>query len=211
MRNILFRLRFYTFVFYFFMAEPSRGQGAQNPVIHADVPDMSMIRVGDDYYMSSTTMHMRPGVPIMKSKDLVNWEIVNYAYDTLGDEDALQLENGENAYGAGSWASSLRYHDGVYYVSTFSKNTGKTHIFKTKDIENGSWEEISFSPSYHDNSLFFDDDGKIYLIWGGGNLKMVELKDDLSGVKEGTERVLIENATEPIGSSSFYGISGCII
>jgi beta-xylosidase len=112
-------------------------QQAQNPIIHADVPDMSMIRVGNDYYMSSTTMHMSPGVPIMKSTDLVNWKIVNYAYDTLGDEDALELENGQNAYGAGSWASSLRYHDGTFYVSTFASTTGKTHIFKTKDIENG--------------------------------------------------------------------------
>ncbi|WP_255702702.1 family 43 glycosylhydrolase [Antarcticibacterium sp. 1MA-6-2] len=107
-----------------------------------------------------------------------------------------------------SWASSLRYHKGVFYVTTFSKNTGKTHIFKTKDIENGSWEEISFSPSYHDNTLFFDDDGKVYLIWGGGNLRMVELKDDLTGVKEGTERVLIENATEPIGSKIILPAEG---
>ena len=57
---------------------------AQNPIIFADVPDMSMVRVGDTYYMSSTTMHMNPGVPIMKSKDLVNWQLVNYAYNTLG-------------------------------------------------------------------------------------------------------------------------------
>ena len=181
---------------------------AQNPIIHADVPDMSIIRVGDIYYMSSTTMHMSPGVPIMKSTDLVNWEIVNYAYDVLGNEDALQLKNGENAYGAGSWASSLRFHNGVYYVSTFAKTTGKTHIFKTKDIENGCWEEISFAPSYHDNTLFFDDDGKTYLIWGGGNLKMLELKEDLSGVKEGTERVLIENGTEPIGPNFILPAEG---
>ena len=51
----------------------------RNPVIFADVPDMSMVRVGDTYYMSSTTMHMSPGVPIMKSKDLVNWQLVSYA------------------------------------------------------------------------------------------------------------------------------------
>ncbi len=56
---------------------------AQNPVIWADVPDMSVIRVGDTYYMSSTTMHMTPGVPIMKSEDLVNWKLVSYAYDIL--------------------------------------------------------------------------------------------------------------------------------
>src|SRR5690606_30584734 len=68
-----------------------------NPIIFADVPDASMIRVGETYYMSSTTMHMNPGVPIMKSKDLVNWEIVNYAYDTLANVDALNLTNGKNS------------------------------------------------------------------------------------------------------------------
>ena len=181
---------------------------AQNPIIHADVPDASIIRVGDTYYMSSTTMHMNPGVPIMKSEDLVNWEIVSYAYDTLGDTDALNMENNENAYGRGSWASSMRYHNGTFFVSTFSSTTGKTYIFKTKDIKNGSWKEISFSPSLHDHTLFFDDDGKTYLIWGGGKLNIVELKDDLPGVKEGTERVLIENATEPIGSNYILPAEG---
>src|SRR6187431_292463 len=85
-----------------------RAQKAHNPVIFADVPDMSMIRVGDTYYMSSTTMHMSPGVPIMKSKDLVNWKLVNYAYDTLASIDALNLDNGKSTYGKGSWASSMR-------------------------------------------------------------------------------------------------------
>ncbi|NLE31814.1 MAG: glycosyl hydrolase 43 family protein, partial [Bacteroidales bacterium] len=60
-------------------------QKAQNPVIYADVPDLSMIRVGDTYYMSSTTMHMAPGVPVMTSKDLVNWELASYCYDILDD------------------------------------------------------------------------------------------------------------------------------
>jgi len=172
---------------------------AQNPIIFADVPDMSMVRVGDTYYMSSTTMHMNPGVPIMKSKDLVNWELVSYAYDTLGDVDALNLENGKNAYGSGSWASCIRYHNNTFYVSTFSSTTGKTYIFSTRDVEKGKWERISFSPSIHDHTLFFDDDGRIYMIYGVRKLMIVELKDDLSGIKEGTEQVLIENANAPVG------------
>lgn len=172
---------------------------ATNPIIYADVPDMSMVRVGDTYYMSSTTMHMNPGVPIMKSKDLVNWCTIGYGYDLLGNTGALNLENGKSAYGKGSWASCLRYHEGTFYLSTFSSTTGKTYIFTTKDIEKGGWKEHSFSPSMHDHSLLFDDDGKIYMIWGAGELKMVEIKEDLSGVKEGTERVLIENATAPAG------------
>ena len=83
-------------IFYSY-ATLAQNASAKNPVVHADVPDMSMIRVGDTYYMSSTTMHMAPGVPIMKSKDLVNWELVSYCYDILADVDALNLNNGKNA------------------------------------------------------------------------------------------------------------------
>ena len=110
----------------------SLAQQAQNPVIFADVPDMSIVRVGNSYYMSSTTMHMAPGVPIMKSKDLINWEIVNYAYNVLDTVDALTLKNGKNSYGRGSWASSIRYHNNTFYVSTFAQTTGKTYIYSTR-------------------------------------------------------------------------------
>ena len=182
---------------------------ARNPIIHADVPDLSVIRVGDTYYMSSTTMHMSPGVPIMKSKDLTNWELVGYAYDTLASMDELNLMDGKNAYGRGSWASSLRYFDGVYYVSTFAQTTGKTYIFSTRDIEGGSWKRTSFSPSYHDNTLFFDDDGRVYLIYGGGQLRLIELSADLSGIKPGTtEQVIIENATAPAGPNVMLPAEG---
>ena len=158
---------------------------ARNPVIFADVPDMSIIRVGDTYYMSSTTMHMSPGVPVMKSKDLINWEIVNYAYNTLGDNDELNLINGKNAYGRGSWASCIRYHNETFYVSTFSSTTGKTYIWSTKNIEKGPWKEISFSPSFHDHTLVFDDDGRVYLITGNKRLTLIELNSDLTGIKAG--------------------------
>ena len=178
----------------------------QNPIIWADVPDMSMIRVGDSYYMSSTTMHMSPGVPIMKSKDLINWQIVNYAYDTLANIDALTLSNGKNAYGRGSWASCIRYHTGTFYVSTFSSTTGKTYIWSTKDIEKGPWKEISFNPSFHDHTLFFDDDSRVYLIFGNKKLTLVELNADLSGVKTGgINQVIIENSSTPSGNDSGLG------
>jgi len=178
---------------------------AQNPIIYADVPDMSMIRVGDTYYMSSTTMHMSPGVPIMKSKDLVNWTTINYAYDTLANVDAMNLVNGKSTYGKGTWASCIRYHKGMYYVSTFAQTTNKTYIYRTKDIEKGPWETITFAPAYHDHTILFDDDGKIYMIWGVRKLRIIELKDDLSGVKEGTERVLIEDANAPVGTNVGLG------
>ncbi len=180
----------------------------QNPVIYADVPDMSMIRVGDTYYMSSTTMHMSPGVPVMKSKDLVNWQIVNYAYDILDDVNALNLNNGKSSYGRGSWASCIRYHKGTYYVSTFTSTTGKTYIYSTENIEKGPWKKISFAPSYHDHTLFFDDDERVYLIYGAGRLNIVELEADLSGIKPGTDRVLIENASAPAGDNIMLGAEG---
>src|SRR4051794_5505947 len=176
MRRILLQHAFALFA-YLPVIFSAQAQDAHNPIIFADVPDMSMVRVGDTYYMSSTTMHMSPGVPIMKSTDLINWKLVSYAYDTLASIDELNLTNGKSTYGRGSWASSMRYHDGTFYVSTFAQTTGRTHIYSTKDIEKGPWKAISFRPSYHDHSLFFDDDGKVYLIYGGGKLRIIELND----------------------------------
>jgi beta-xylosidase len=193
------------FTWIFFTSASAQVKQNQNPVIFADVPDISIIRVGDTYYMSSTTMHMSPGVPIMKSKDLVNWQIVSYAYDTLASIDALTLTNGKNAYGKGSWASNIHFHNNMFYVATFSSTTGKTYIFATKDIEKGPWKTYSFSPSLHDNSLFFDDDGRIYMIYGNIKLRIVEIKADLSGIMPETDHVLIENVTLPSPPNSSLG------
>ena len=192
--------------------QPDRLQESEealNPIIWADVPDMSVIRTGDTYYMSSTTMHMYPNVPIMKSKDLVNWEIVSYAIDTLAKGDAQNLNNGQNDYGRGSWASSLRFHNGIWYVSTFSHTTGKTYISSAQDIENGPWKTVSFSPCFHDNSLFFDDDGRVYIIYGAGAIKLIELNSDASGVKSGArETVIIENGGAPAGNNLMLPAEG---
>jgi len=208
MKRKLNTFRLLTF-FVFMAGSGVQAQEAQNPVIHADVPDMAMIRVGDTYYMSSTTMHMSPGVPIMKSKDLINWQLVSYAYDILDDADELNLTNGKSTYGRGSWASSIRYHKGIYYVSTFAQTTGKTYVYTTKDIEKGPWKKVSFKPSFHDHSLFFDDDGKVYMVYGGGKLNIVELNGDVSGVKPGgINQVLIENASLPSGNKGGLGAEG---
>jgi beta-xylosidase len=179
------------------------GGNAQNPIIWADVPDPSVIRVGDTYYMSSTTMHMNPGVPIMKSVDLVNWEIVNYAYDILANTNAMNLRNGQEAYGDGSWASSIRYHNGTFYVVTFSYTTGKTHIYQTNDIENGSWTSYALSTVCHDPSLLFDND-RVYLVYGIDDIKIIELTSDVTAIKPGgLNQVLIPKASK-IAGSNFY-------
>lgn len=165
-----------------------------NPVIFADVPDIDFIRVDDAYYMVSTTMHLSPGCPIMKSYDLVNWEIVNYVFNTLDDADNLALRNGEHSYGKGQWAASIRHHNGIFYVGFLSYSTGKSYIYYTKDIENGRWERFVFDEGFHDMSLLFDVDGRVYIIYGGGDIWCVELEKDLSAVKPETKRKIISDA-----------------
>ena len=187
----------------------TRAELARNPIIHADVPDMAIIRVDSTYYMSSTTMHMSPGLPIMKSKDLVNWELVSYAYEVLEDNDGLSLRDGKNSYGKGSWASSLRFHKGTFYATTFSAITGKTHVFTTKDIEKGPWKEASFRPSFHDHSLFFDDDGRVYMLHGAGDLKLTELTADASAVQPGgIDEVVIRDVTGVAGPNRGLSAEG---
>jgi beta-xylosidase len=110
-----------------------KGDGTYTvPLINADVPDVSVERVPasendegrDIYYMISTTMHLSPGAPIMKSYDLVNWEIVNYVFDRADISDSFSLRNGQSSYGQGQWASSIRYHAGKWYVAFNSYNLG---------------------------------------------------------------------------------------
>lgn len=173
-----------------------------NPVIWADVPDLDAIRVGDTYYMISTTMFFSPGAPIMKSKDLASWEICNYVYDTLADGDVQNLTNGKNDYAHGQWAASLRYHKGTFYVFFGSYGTGKSYIYKTNDIENGTWTKTELNGMYHDASLFFDDDGRNYLVYGaGGTIKIKELNAEMTDFKFG-------GADKTLFSTGLDGLSG---
>lgn len=156
-----------------------------NPITWVDNPDPSIVRVDDTYYMVTTTMHFAPGDPIMASKDLAQWRTIGYAYQTLTNNDNMNLNAGQNAYGKGSWASSIRYHKGFFYVLTPSYTTNRTHLYKTADIENGPWTEVTL-PFYHDPSLFFDDDGSVWVFYGSGDqISYVELNSDASSVKSG--------------------------
>ena len=153
-----------------------------NPVLWADLPDPDVIRVGDYFYMMSTTMHLMPGAPVMRSKDLINWELTGYVFDKLHETPKYDMEDG-TVYGRGQWATSLRYHDGKFYV-LFSPNDQpfRSFIYTTEDPMKG-WTLHSRMKHFHDSSLFFDDDGRVYVFSGTGEL--TELNSDLSGVKEG--------------------------
>jgi len=170
-----------------------RGDGTYGvPLLNSDVPDISVARVPaaendegrDVYYMISTTMHLAPGAPIMKSYDLVNWEIVNYVYDRLGVGDVSSLRNGQNGYGNGQWASSLRYRDGTFYVVFNTNDLGGSFLFRTDDVEDGAWERTPLGRGLHDPSLFFDeaDGGTPYIFYGSGATSAVRLNDDLTAI-----------------------------
>src|SRR5690606_11758531 len=109
-----------------------------NPIIWADYPDPDVIRVDDTYYMVSTTMHMMPGCVILRSYDLIHWETVTYVYDVLDNTPAQRLEGGEQIYGKGMWAATLRYHKGKFYVIFVANDTHKTYLYTAESIE-GPW------------------------------------------------------------------------
>ena len=171
----------------------SGNQTFTNPVMYADVPDVDVIRVDDAYYMVSTTMHLSPGCPVMKSTDLVNWETVSYTYDILDDGDKFALRNGESDYGNGSWAASIRHYNGKYYVSFASLSTGKTYIFSTTDVENGTWHRSEFSGYLHDVSLLTTQDDGMYVVYGSGTARCRPVYEDENGdITLGDEVTLIE-------------------
>ena len=171
-----------------------------NPVIWADVPDVSVIRVGSTFYMVSTSMHTMPGCPIMKSDNLQNWELVNYVFDTLEDNDAHNLLDGKGIYGKGSWAASLRYHGGTYYVCFSCNDMNRFYVYRTNDIEHGRWERSVLGGLHHDPALLFDDDGRVYVFHGNGDIRIAELTPDAAALKpDGVNRLLLETERDGIG------------
>ncbi|RAO36561.1 Non-reducing end alpha-L-arabinofuranosidase [Micromonospora noduli] len=185
------------------------------PLLNADVPDISVERVPaaendegrDLYYMISTTMHLSPGAPIMKSYDLVNWEIVNYVFDRASIGDSFSLRNGQNSYGQGQWASSLRYHDGTFYAVFNTNNLSGAYLYRTDDIENGPWQRTALGRGLHDPSLFFDVDGTPYIFYGSGGTSAVRLNADLTAIAQDYPNIFTANnyAGQPFIGGLFEG------
>ncbi|WP_091016298.1 MULTISPECIES: glycoside hydrolase family 43 protein [Paenibacillus] len=182
-----------------------------NPIIWADYPDLDVIRVEDTYYMVSTTMHMMPGCVILRSYDLIHWEVATYVYDTLDDTPAQRLVDGQHIYSKGMWAASLRYHQGMFYVIFVANDTRKTYLYTSPTIS-GVWKKQVVEGFYHDCSLFFDDDERAYLVYGNTEIYLTELSSDLSGPKPGGVHRLIVKDEQPhhLGyeGAHFYKING---
>ena len=169
-----------------------------NPMLWADVPDPDVIRVGDTFYLVSTTMHLMPGAPVMASKDLKNWETVGYIFDRLTDSPKYDLQEG-TVYGRGQWATSLKYHDGKFWALLAPNEQGPmgdTYIFTAPRAE-GPWTIHSRLRHFHDATLFFDDDGTPYVFFGTG--EMCQLTRDLKGVVEGSLRHYFQREADERG------------
>lgn len=177
-----------------------------NPLFYDEFSDPDVIRVGDDFYLAGTTMHCTPGIIILHSKDLVNWEFISNCFNKFDMGDEFCLENGKEAYGQGIWAPCIRYHNGKFYV--FSNING--HGLQVFISENpaGPWKHINMGGNIYDLSVLFDDDGKIYAIHSYDEVKLTEIKPDFSGYVEGSERVIIPKGNAMGEGHHAYKING---
>jgi alpha-N-arabinofuranosidase len=144
-------------------ANNSISSGYNNPVIEGMAPDPSVCRVGDDYYLVTSTFEYFPGVPVYHSKDLIHWRLIGYALSRPSQLPLVRL--GRNG---GIWAASIRYHDGIFYMVTTNKSEGHGNFFVSTKDPAGEWSEpVVLDQGGIDPSLLFHDDGKVYLTTGG--------------------------------------------
>ena len=177
-----------------------------NPIFYDEFSDPDMIRVGDDYYLTGTTNHAMPGLPLLHSKDLVNWEFICNVSDKLDFGPEYRLEDGKDIYGQGIWAPCIRYHNNTFYIFT-NVNGQTTQVFTATKPE-GPWTHLKMKKSFHDVSVLFDDDGKTYVVWGYDEIHMAELTDDLSDSKPGTEKIIVPKGSGAGEGCHFYKING---
>ena len=175
-----------------------QGDGTyKNPVVNADFPDIDLLRVGDTYYMMTTSMYHFPGATILKSYDLVNWEFCANPLQKIDDNDAYNLLNGKHHYSQGQWATSLTYHDGrfyLYFICYGRSGVDNTQqILLTTDDPEGSWKMAKMADHYYDSGWLFDDgengDGNLYVACGIGDIWVNQL-DASTLKKKDSKRVL---------------------
>lgn len=191
---------------------PDNGDGTfTNPIMWGDWPDPDVIRVGNDFYMVSTSMHYVPGSPVAKSKDLVNWEIVGYAVDRYEEDPRYDMQGG-NLYLNGSWANSIRYHNGKFYVAFctpygWGRDTGHFSVC-VADKPEGPWKRTIFPEYLYDPGLFFDDDDKVYVVHGQHHLYVTELNSDALSVKGKPVEIWNKGVDDAHNSGKQAGMEG---
>ncbi|WP_163713612.1 glycoside hydrolase family 43 protein [Mangrovibacterium lignilyticum] len=182
-------LRFGLFLFLFLIGSQllvaqklhsDNGDGTYtNPVIPADFPDPDVIRVDDTYYMVSTTMWVFPGVTVLQSKDLVNWEYCSNAVPRFDFSPCYNLD-GCNRYGHGQWATSIKYNNGKFYLLFITLDEGG--FICSADKAEGPWEIKMLPKGFYDPGLFFDDDDRVYVAHGYGTIRITELNHEFTAI-----------------------------
>lgn len=158
----------------------------RNPVLHADYSDPDVCAVGEDYFLTASSFNCTPGLPILHSKDLVNWKIVNYA---LKKVEPVEYYN-EARHGKGVWAPSIRFHEGVFYIYWGDPDFG-IFMVKTRDPY-GEWDApvlVKAGKGMIDPCPLWDDDGRVYLAhaWAGSRAKFNSVLTVYELNKEGTK------------------------
>ena len=187
----------------------------RNPVLHADYSDPDVCAVGEDYFLTASSFNCTPGLPILHSKDLVNWKIVNYA---LKKVEPVEYYN-EARHGKGVWAPSIRFHEGMYYIYWGDPDFG-IFMVKTRDPY-GEWDApvlVKAGKGMIDPCPLWDDDGRVYLAhaWAGSRAKFNSVLTVCEMNKEGTavisDPVLVfdgnDGVNHTIEGAKFYKRNG---
>lgn len=187
----------------------------RNPVLHADYSDPDVCAVGGDYFLTASSFNCTPGLPILHSKDLVNWKIVNYA---LKKVEPVEYYN-EPRHGKGVWAPSIRFHEGMYYIYWGDPDFG-IFMVKTRDPY-GEWDApvlVKAGKGMIDPCPLWDDDGRVYLAhaWAGSRAKFNSVLTVCELNKEGTavisDPVLVfdgnDGVNHTIEGAKFYKRNG---
>lgn len=162
-----------------------QGKNYRNPILYADYSDPDVIRVGDDYYMTASSFNETPGLPILHSKDMVNWKLVNYAIQDILPKEYFSTPK----RGDGVWAPSMRFHNGEFYIYWGDPDFG-IYMVKTKDPL-GKWDEpvlVMEGKGLIDSCPFWDEDGNAYLVHGW------------AGSRAGVKSILTLNKMNPEGT-----------
>lgn len=175
-----------------------------NPVIAADFPDPDVIRVDSVYYFVSTTMFVFPGVTLLKSYDLVNWEYCSNAVPRFDFDKCYDLD-GCNRYGHGQWATSLKYNNGKFYMLFMTLDEGGFLCSATK--AEGPWEITKLPKGFYDPGLFFDDDGRIYVAHGYNNISITEVDQNCAPISNDS-LVYTGDIRRGLEGSHVYKING---
>ena len=187
----------------------------RNPVLHADYSDPDVCAVGGDYFLTASSFNCTPGLPILHSKDLVNWKIVNYA---LKKVEPVEYYN-EARHGKGVWAPSIRFHEGMYYIYWGDPDFG-IFMVKTRDPY-GEWDApvlVKAGKGMIDPCPLWDDDGRVYLAhaWAGSRAKFNSVLTVCELNKEGaaviSDPVLVfdgnDGVNHTIEGAKFYKRNG---